>query len=211
MKKNNGLKKSPLIFFNPYQKKKRKSFDFVSDKNFHLEKKSGKKYFYPCRTKIFQRFQKSHLENPTTSANRLKMQKNKKYFFVLAHNLDLLCSASRGHSYTRSVTPRRKTLRKLEFLLHFSDSDPSRVFYEMRRVWNLLISENTIKSKALAAKASVEIPADTSNPRILQSSTKRHTIFRLFTGLKNPFPSLNRFFEFLFWGHIMRRQIKLRY
>ena len=112
------------------------------------------------------------------------------------------------HTYTRSVTPRRKTLRKLEFLLHFSDSDPSRVFYEMRRVWNLLISENTIKSNALAAKASVEIPADTSNPRILQSSTKRHTIFRLSTSLRNPIPSLNRFFQFLFWSHILLAKLK---
>ena len=58
-------------------------------------------------------------------------------------------------TFPRFVTPRRKTLRKHEFLLHFSDSDPSRVFYEMRRVWNLLISENTIQPNVLAAKASV--------------------------------------------------------
>ena len=60
-----------------------------------------------------------------------------------------------AHLLTRFVTPRRKTLRKHEFLLHFIDSDPSRVFYEMRRISNLLISENTIKPKVLAAKASV--------------------------------------------------------
>ena len=44
-------------------------------------------------------------------------------------------------TFTRFVTPRRKTLRKHEFLLHFLVSDPGRVFYEMRRVWNLLIEK----------------------------------------------------------------------